>query len=116
MQLKCVIGIVALAAGCASTVPAEKMEASAATIRSAEEIGAQKVPQAALHLQLAKEQSHHAKMIIDQGGDPAQAAALLDRAQADAELARVLAREDSTRMEAQQAVDRVSTLKQQNNR
>lgn len=98
--------------GCATTTSTEKLEASAAAIRSAEEIGAQKIPQANLYLQLAKEQSEHAKEIIAAGGDRDEAVALLARAEADAELARALAREDSTRLQAQEAVDRIKTINQ----
>jgi hypothetical protein len=99
---------------CATTSSTERLEASAAAIRSAEEIGAQNIPQANLHLQLAKEQSQHAKQLIEAGGDKEEAASLLARAEVDAELARALAREDSTRTQAQQAIDRVKTINQTN--
>jgi hypothetical protein len=96
---------------CASAPPpVEKMEASQAAIRAAEELGAPKVPQAALHLQLAKEQSMAAKASLSQG-ERARAEGLLMRAAADAELALALARESSARSEAQQAIDRIRALK-----
>lgn len=97
---------------CATATSTERLEASAAAIRSAEEIGAQQIPQANLHLQLAKEQSQHAKKIIEADGDKDEAASLLARAEVDAELARALAREDSTRAQAQQAIDRIKTINQ----
>jgi hypothetical protein len=90
--------------------PVEKMEASQAAIRAAEEVGAPKVPQAALHLQLAKEQSEAAKASLQQG-ERARAEGLLMRAAADAELALALARENNARGEAQQAIDRIRALK-----
>jgi hypothetical protein len=96
---------------CASAPPpVEKMEASQAAIRAAEELGAKKVPQAALHLQLAKEQSEAAKSSLAQG-ERERAEGLLLRAAADAELALALARESSARDEAQQAIDRIQAMK-----
>lgn len=98
--------------GCASAPPpVEKMEASQSAIRAAEEVGAPRVPQAALHLQLAKEQSEAAKAALSQGDRP-RAEGLLLRAAADAELALALARENTARADAQSAIDRIRTLKQ----
>lgn len=89
--------------------PVEKMEASQAAIRAAEELGAPKVPQAALHLQLAKEQSEAAKASLQQG-ERSRAEGLLMRASADAELALALARENQARGDAQQAIERIRAL------
>lgn len=98
--------------GCASAPPPiEKMEASHAAIRAAEELGAPKVPQAALHLQLAKEQSEAAKQSLAQG-ERERGEGLLLRAAADAELALALARESTARNDAQQAIDRIRSMKQ----
>lgn len=81
-----------LLAGCATTAPSGKsMENTAGSIRAAEELGAPRVPQASLHLQLAKEQSQNAKRLIKKG-DNAQAKLLMQRADADAELAVALSR------------------------
>ena len=104
-----VTGTLMCAAGCATTLPTAQQEASAGAIRAAEEVGAPRVPQAALHLQLAKEQSDHAKQLIA-SGDKGGANALLMRAQADAELAVALVREDNDRAAADQAVDNVKQL------
>jgi hypothetical protein len=106
------LSLVLTGLSCATVSSTERLEASAAAIRSAEEIGAQKIPQANLHLQLAKEQSQHAKKIIETDGDKDEATSLLARAEVDAELARAIAREESTRAQAQQAVDRVNTINQ----
>lgn len=98
-------------AGCASAPPpVEKMQASQAAIRAAEELGATRVPQAALHLQLAKEQSEAAKQALEQSDKP-RAEGLLMRAEADAELALALARESNARADAQQAIDRIRAMK-----
>jgi outer membrane murein-binding lipoprotein Lpp len=100
------------AAGCATVVPTEKVSAANSSIRAAEELGAPKVPQAALHLQLAKEETGHAERLI-KDGDPVHATGLLMRAQADAELAVAEAREAPMKIEAQQEMDRASTLQQE---
>ena len=98
------------AAGCASTEPNQRMESTSGAIRAAEEVGAPKVPQAALYLQLAKEQSDHAKQLIADGKQE-EASSLLNRAQADAELAVALVREDNDRAAANEALERVKALR-----
>jgi len=55
-------GTAAIGLGCASSPPL-RTEASTSGIRAAEEVGAAKVPQASLHLQLAKEELEHAKAL-----------------------------------------------------
>jgi hypothetical protein len=81
----------------------------AGAIRAAEEVGAPRVPDAALHLQLAREQSDHAKALIADG-QTESATYLLMRAQADAELALAVVRESEGRAAAQAAVERVKQL------
>ena len=72
----CALGAIGLWAGCASSVPQERLQSAAAAIRAAEEVGADRQPQAALHLQLAKEQMSQANRLIEAGnGDEAGAAA-----------------------------------------
>ncbi len=106
----------ALLGGCATTrPPTEKMESSAASIRGAEQAGAENVPRAALYLQLANEQSAKAKTLIASGGEDNMKAAanLLMRASADGELAIALADDDKARLAAEQAVADIQTFKQQ---
>ena len=102
----------AIVAGCAANVPL-RTEASTSGIRAAEEAGAAKVQQASLHLQLAKEELELAKGLAAKG-EKEQAASMLLRAEADAELAVVLSSEDAERSEAQAAVARVRQLRQYN--
>lgn len=109
MTLAVAIVATALAAGCAS-VPL-RTETSTSGIRAAEEVGAREVPQAALHLQLAKEELSKAKTLAANGEDE-KAASMLLRAEADAELAVLLSREDAEKAEAQAAVTRVHELRQ----
>lgn len=101
-----------LLTGCAAGVSVEKVSATEGSIRAAEEVGANKVPQASLHLQLAKEERQHAQKLI-RDGDAPHAEGLLMRAQADAELAVALAREAPMRAEAQMEMEQAGTLQQQ---
>jgi len=103
-----------LAAGCAAGVSNEKIAATDSSIRAAEELGAPKVPQASLHLQLAKEENQHAQKLMA-NGDTKHAEGQLLRAQADAELALALAREAPIQVEAQQEADKARSLQQQTN-
>lgn len=111
MTLKVALPTLAIlfGASCASTTTASpKAESSSAAIRAAEEVGATHDPRAALHLQLAKEQAENAKALTD---DKPRAERLLMRAQIDAELALALARSESEKAEAQQAIQKVNALK-----
>ena len=101
----------AIVAGCANTPL--RTEASTSEIRVAEEAGAAKVPQASLHLQLAKEELELAKGLAAKG-EKKKAASMLLRAEADAELAVVLSHEDAEKSEAMAAVKRVRQLRQDN--
>jgi hypothetical protein len=101
-----------LAVACASShMPAEKMASAEAAVRAAREVGAENVPQAELHVKLAQDQIAKARRLID-SGDNDRAAWMLRRADADAELALALAREASTRTEAQRAIDEQNALQQ----
>jgi hypothetical protein len=101
-------GIAALGlVACGSVPPPHERQASSqAAIRTATEMDAQQVPQAALHLKLAQEQFEKGKVLMSDG-DNERAAYTLMRAQADAELALALARENKIRNEAQQLIDKL---------
>lgn len=109
-MLLCSIGASLALGACASAIPTERLQSSSAAIRAAEEVGAERVPQAALHLQLAKEQSDRAKKLIDTG-DRDEAALLLARAEADANLAVALARNAEEQRAAQLQRDKLESLK-----
>lgn len=102
-----------LASGCAHTIPEYATESSASAIRTAEEVGATEVPKAALHLQLAKEEFEKAKALFTDGKTD-EAKSLLARAEADAELAVTLAREDAEKQAARDAMARVTQLRAEN--
>jgi flavin reductase (DIM6/NTAB) family NADH-FMN oxidoreductase RutF len=106
------IGLFVIVNGCAAAVPNEKIAATDSSIRAAEELGAPRVPQASLHLQLAKEENGNAQKLM-KDGDTKHAEGQLMRAQADAELALALAREAPMQAEAQQEVDKAHSLQQQ---
>jgi hypothetical protein len=101
----------AIAVGCASAPL--KTEASTSGIRAAEEVGAADVPQASLHLQLAKEELGRAKTLAA-NDQKEKADSMLMRAEVDAELAVALSREDAEKTEARAAVERVRQLRQDN--
>ena len=109
----CAVAVVAITiiAGCATTPL--RTEASTSGIRAAEEAGAAKVPQASLHLQLAKEELELAKALAKKGEKEAAQSMLL-RAEADAELAVVLSHEDAEKSEATAAMERARQLRQDN--
>jgi lipopolysaccharide biosynthesis regulator YciM len=111
MVLAAAFAVTAIVAGCANSPL--RTEASTSGIRAAEEVGAANIPQASLHLQLAKEELELAQGLAAKG-EKDKAASMLMRAEADAELSVVLARGDAEKAEAQSAVERVRKLRQDN--
>jgi hypothetical protein len=98
-------------------VPSLGAEDSAGAIRAAEEVGAAHSPEAALHLELAKEQFEHARKLTGPEERPASTRLLL-RARSDADLSLALTRENTSKLEAQAALEKLKTLNdslQQNN-
>lgn len=104
-----------LALGCAGSYPppTQQMADVQSANRSATELGAQSNPNAQLHLKLAEEQLHQAKLAMDQD-DNQNAERLLTRAKADAELAVALTRDASAQSLAGKAVDQ-SNAERSNN-
>jgi hypothetical protein len=103
--------VCATALGCAS-VPL-RTEASTSEIRAAQEAGASKVPRAALHLQLAKEELAKAQKLAEDGNEK-EGASMLMRAEVDAELALALSHENDEKAQAKAAVSRVRELRNDN--
>lgn len=106
-----VVGL-ALFSGCASNPPL-RTEASTSGIRAAEEAGAANVPQASLHLQMAREELELARK-LSANGEKEKAASMLLRAEADAELAIALSHGDAEQAESLEAMERVRQLRQDN--
>ena len=88
------IAVAGLTAACGSSfpTPTDRLASSEAAIRSAKELGAQNDPQASLHVKLADEQVATAKSLM-KDGDNQRADLVLQRADADAELAVMITRE-----------------------
>jgi hypothetical protein len=112
------IALCALALACAGALgcgsapaPIAQRTDTMAALRSAEEVGAGGTPDAALHLQLAREQAAEADELI-RVGRMQDAEAALERAKADAELAIALTREDATREDADDAAAQVRALRE----
>lgn len=88
--------------GCAGVqLGGERLDRSEATIQSATALGADRLPDASAHLQLAREQTAEARALAAAGDD--RAPRVLARAQADADLAVALAQEPSVRAQAVRA-------------
>lgn len=102
--------VLALAVGCGSAaMPTAKMTDAKSEIKAADAVGAAHVPQAALHLKLARDEVARAEAFLKQG-DEEEAELMLDRARIDAELAMTLARSSQARAQASDASKRIDTL------
>jgi hypothetical protein len=99
-----------LAACGGAAVPQEQLTAAQAASKGAEVAGAAEDPKAALYLKLSKEEIEKAKALIADG-DNEEAARLIDRAQADADLSFVLAKEARTKKEVAEAREQVEQVK-----
>jgi hypothetical protein len=100
----------ALACG-GSALPQPKVTEAESAVSAANAVGAQNNPQGALHLKMARDQLAEAKAMI-QNGDEEEARLVLEGAEADAELALMLTREQQARAEATEAAHSVRDLKQ----
>lgn len=100
-------------AACGGTAASTaRMSATQAAIRSAGEVGAEHDPTAALHLQYAREQFTQAER-LSSGGEGAHAERVLQRSQADAELALALARRSTAVASATQATGQARDARSQ---
>ena len=95
-----------------AAAPTQKLASAKASVRGAEEVGAEQNPRAALHLKMARDQVAKAERLI--AADDYESAALtLNQAQADADLALAMTREEKERQLAQQARMRIEELRSQ---
>jgi hypothetical protein len=109
------VGWIAVAAACGgAAVPQETLTAAQASVKGAEVGGANENPKAQLHLKLATEQIEKAKKLIEDG-DNEEAARLIDRAQADADLALALAEQAKALKDAKDADEQLGKLKKKLN-
>src|SRR5438309_868450 len=101
------------AVGCASSaVPLDRLTDAKATVRAAQEAGAQGTPQAALHLKMANDELASAQKALDDN-DNDRARLLLNQAQADADLSLSLARGTTEKQQAQAAQAKIDSLLKQ---
>jgi hypothetical protein len=107
-----VVGLALFVMACGSSIPppSDRLATAEAASRSARELGAEREPKAALHLKLASEQIDQAKKLMAEG-DNKRADLVLQRAGADAELAVMLAKENTAKGEAEKAQERVKNVK-----
>lgn len=105
--------LAALVVSCASTaIPAQKLTDSKASVRAAEAVGAEIDPQAALHLKMARDEIREAELLI-KDDENERAALVLERAEADAQLAIALAQEREVKADAETAKRKVEALNEQ---
>jgi hypothetical protein len=106
--------VVALfAVGCGSSaVPLDRLTDAKATVRAAQEAGAQSTPQAALHLKMANDELASAQKAMDDN-DNDRARLLLNQAQADADLSLALARGTNEKQQAHEAQAKIDSLLKQ---
>lgn len=97
------LGGLGLVACASAPVPAERNAGTEASIRGAQEAGADGVPAARLHLQMAKDQEAEAARMAAAGDE--RASLVASRSRADAELALGLAKEAQVHQEATRAAD-----------
>jgi hypothetical protein len=103
--------LLACSMGCGSyPPPSERLTTAEAAIRGAEEVNAGQIPRAALHLKLAQEQTDKAKRLMEDGYNE-RAELTLKRAQADAELAISISKEQEMVTRAHEAQAKLETAK-----
>lgn len=107
------IVLAALVGACGSTPLSTAAVARAkSSMSAAEAIGAKQNPQAALHLKMARDDIAAAER-LNENGEEEEAARALERADADAQLALSLTREEHMRKEAEAAFAQNRTLNEQ---
>ena len=95
-----------------SAPPTHQLTETQAAIRSAQEVGADETPKAKLHLKMAKDHLANAEQLMGEEENE-DAALILRRAEADANLAIVLAKEEQARARADDLQKKVQELKRE---
>jgi hypothetical protein len=105
------IGLGSSAIGCGGPPPPDEgMRRATAAARTAAELGAEKEPQAQVHLKRANDSINEASALMKDGKNK-RAETVLAVAEAEAELAVMLAKETTSREGATEAQDKVKSLK-----
>lgn len=104
--------VLAVAVGCASApVPTARMTSTEQAVQSARGAGAETVPDADAYLTRAESQLADARQLVDEGENE-EAAELLMRAEADAQLAAALSREAQQRAATDASMQRVRSMQE----
>src|SRR4051812_40229102 len=107
--------LTALLAACGgSSLPPAKVANTQSSISAATAVGADQNPQAALHLKMARDQLSEAQSLIDAGKND-EARLVLERADADAEVALMITREAQASEGVRKAQADVDALQNRNN-
>ena len=110
-RLALLMGAAWLAMACGgAAIPQERLTSAESAAHAAEVGGAPSVPQAALHLKKAQDHIAQAKALIAEDENE-RADFVLQRAEADAELALAQACEDAAKREAQEAIEILEQLR-----
>jgi hypothetical protein len=105
------VALASLSAGCAaSSTPVVELNRTDAALRAAHELGADRIPRAALHIKMAEDQRETARRFLANGEED-EASAALDRAASDAELAVALAKEQRAQRNAEEIQSRAASLR-----
>ena len=96
----------ALTACASSPMPTTRVASSTAAVRSAHEVGADAIPDAALHVRMAEDELRTAQRLI-RDGEPEKADMLLVRSQSDAELAIGITRASKAKASADEATNKL---------
>jgi hypothetical protein len=106
--------LLALLGACGgSTLPPAKSAETLASISAATAVGADNNPQGALHLKMARDQLKQAQTLSEDGNGE-EAGLVIERAQADAELALVITREAQASNSLRKAQGEVEGLQNKN--
>jgi hypothetical protein len=105
------VGLLSSSVGCGGPPPPDEgMRRATAAARTASELGAEREPQAQVHLKRANDQINEAQSLMKDGKNK-RAETVLEVAEAEAELAVMLAKENTSRAGATEAQDKVKSLK-----
>jgi len=96
-----------------SAMPPAKVAETQSSISAAAAVGAEQNPQAALHLKMARDQLAEAQSLIDAGKNDA-ARLVLERADADAQVALIITREAEASAGVKKTQTEVDALQNRN--
>ena len=111
LSFSMVAGALALSACGGAAVPRDQLTMAQAAVKGAEVGGAAEEPKAALHLKLAREEISKANALINDGENE-DAARMIARAQADADLSLALSKQAAARRDTAEAKEQIDQIKE----